>query len=176
MKGLAVVVLLIAIVYAALNILFVKEFIVHKSGAILITGSSTGIGFDAARALAAQGYTVFGTVRKESDFLALEVMTQKMHEKQGRKKVELDGVSCLFSFFFSPPLPPYLPPSFFLSLSLSLPFFLLLFLSFLLLQSQHSLSPSQQQNNALIMYCIDSSIIYPSNIPSIRRQWVANPC
>lgn len=34
---------------------------------ILITGISSGIGYDAARALAGRGYHVFGSVRKEAD-------------------------------------------------------------------------------------------------------------
>lgn len=49
------------------------EFTVHKSGAIVITGASTGIGFDAAAELARMGYDVFATVRSEKDFDALTV-------------------------------------------------------------------------------------------------------
>jgi NAD(P)-dependent dehydrogenase (short-subunit alcohol dehydrogenase family) len=34
---------------------------------VVITGTSSGIGFDAARALVARGYRVFGSVRKQAD-------------------------------------------------------------------------------------------------------------
>lgn len=39
---------------------------------ILITGVSTGIGFDSAQFLITKGYFVFGSVRKESDAQRLE--------------------------------------------------------------------------------------------------------
>ncbi len=35
--------------------------------AVLTTGASTGIGFDASRLLAQKGYRSFGTVRREED-------------------------------------------------------------------------------------------------------------
>lgn len=40
---------------------------VPKSTAVIITGCSTGIGFDAALTLVAEGLTVFATVRKDAD-------------------------------------------------------------------------------------------------------------
>ena len=39
---------------------------------VVVTGASTGIGLDAARELAAQGFQVFGTVRRQEDGAALE--------------------------------------------------------------------------------------------------------
>lgn len=42
-------------------------FPVHKSGAVFITGCSSGIGFDAALTLLSEGYDVFATVRKQKD-------------------------------------------------------------------------------------------------------------
>ena len=48
-----------------------REYPVHTSGGILVTGGSSGIGKHAALALDALGYTVYPTVRKESDVAAL---------------------------------------------------------------------------------------------------------
>jgi NAD(P)-dependent dehydrogenase (short-subunit alcohol dehydrogenase family) len=39
---------------------------------VVVTGASTGIGFDAARELAARGFQAFGTVRRPEDGAALE--------------------------------------------------------------------------------------------------------
>lgn len=63
----------VVVIYSALQSYFQPNFIVHKSGAILLTGASSGIGYDAAKALADKGYTVFGTVRNENDFETLKV-------------------------------------------------------------------------------------------------------
>ena len=63
----------LVVIYSALQSYFQPNFIVHKSGAILLTGASSGIGYDAAKALADRGYTVFGTVRNENDFETLKV-------------------------------------------------------------------------------------------------------
>eukprot|EP00929_Paragymnodinium_shiwhaense_P091548 TRINITY_DN51472_c0_g1_i1.p1 TRINITY_DN51472_c0_g1~~TRINITY_DN51472_c0_g1_i1.p1 ORF type:complete len:328 (-),score=52.60 TRINITY_DN51472_c0_g1_i1:352-1335(-) len=52
--------------YLALNFGQVK-YPVHQTGAIFITGVSTGIGRHAAVHLAEKGYDVFGTVRKQQD-------------------------------------------------------------------------------------------------------------
>lgn len=40
---------------------------VPKNTAVIITGCSTGIGFDAALKLVSEGFTVFATVRKDAD-------------------------------------------------------------------------------------------------------------
>ncbi len=40
---------------------------VHRGGVVLITGASTGIGYDAALELMKEGYYVLAGVRKESD-------------------------------------------------------------------------------------------------------------
>lgn len=48
-----------------------RPFKTHGSGIMLVTGTSSGIGRHSAVALARMGYTVFGTVRKESDAVLL---------------------------------------------------------------------------------------------------------
>eukprot|EP01147_Barroeca_monosierra_P005175 gene5175-7020_t len=61
---------LVAVLALVLYLLFalpVKEYTVHTEGAILVTGTSTGIGRHAAIALAKKGFTVFAAVRKEED-------------------------------------------------------------------------------------------------------------
>jgi NAD(P)-dependent dehydrogenase (short-subunit alcohol dehydrogenase family) len=55
-----------------LDAVFSKEFKVHKTGIIVVTGASTGIGRDAAEYLAGKGYHVFAGVRKQSDFDSIE--------------------------------------------------------------------------------------------------------
>lgn len=44
----------------------------RERGGVVVTGASTGIGGDASRELAANGFRVFGTVRREEDGRALE--------------------------------------------------------------------------------------------------------
>jgi len=48
-----------------------REFTVHHSGVVLITGCSTGIGRDAVFAVAKKNYTVFATVRSNKDIKSL---------------------------------------------------------------------------------------------------------
>lgn len=69
---LAFAAVLLAAVLGGLDFYLQPVFEVHSSGAILITGASTGVGFDVAQELAARGFTVFATVRKEADFPALQ--------------------------------------------------------------------------------------------------------
>lgn len=45
----------------------VPTFVVRSSGAVLVTGASSGIGEHAAKTLAGLGYTVFAGVRKQQD-------------------------------------------------------------------------------------------------------------
>ena len=64
--------LIVAAVAVILYILLVElpapTFVSHENGALLISGASSGIGLDAAVAIAALGpYTVFAGVRKEAD-------------------------------------------------------------------------------------------------------------
>lgn len=57
----------VIVIYFILPHILRPEYIVHKKGIILVTGSSSGIGRDAALALDKLGYTVFGGVRKIVD-------------------------------------------------------------------------------------------------------------
>ena len=64
--------LIVAAVAVVLYVLLVElpapTFVSHESGALLISGASSGIGLDAAVAIAALGpYTVFAGVRKDAD-------------------------------------------------------------------------------------------------------------
>ena len=64
--------LIVAAVAVILYILLVElpapTFVSHENGALLISGASSGIGLDAAVAIAALGpYTVFAGVRKDAD-------------------------------------------------------------------------------------------------------------
>jgi len=51
-----------------------------KSKAVLITGVSTGIGYEAAKACIARGYKVYGSVRKEADALRLRAELGEAYE------------------------------------------------------------------------------------------------
>lgn len=57
---------------AALIALSGRRYPVHSSGAIVVTGASSGIGKHAALALDTAGFTVYAGVRKESDATALK--------------------------------------------------------------------------------------------------------
>ncbi|EGD77262.1 oxidoreductase [Salpingoeca rosetta] len=63
---------ILAVLLYLLFVFPVKYFPVHDSGAILITGTSTGIGRHAAVELAKKGYTVYATVRKQADVDSLK--------------------------------------------------------------------------------------------------------
>ncbi len=70
----AVVILLVMVIaigaaVPALLAFLRPKFVVHKAkhSAVIVTGTSSGIGKDAAVTLVKKGYTVFGTVRKEVD-------------------------------------------------------------------------------------------------------------
>ena len=67
--GLAVVLFLIA--NQLLKLAFRKRYKVSETGAVVLSGASTGIGHHAARHLAARGFTVYATVRKQKDVDAL---------------------------------------------------------------------------------------------------------
>ena len=55
-----------------LHLLLRKEYPVHTSGVIVITGASTGIGRHAAVHLARAGYVVFAGVRSSRDALSIQ--------------------------------------------------------------------------------------------------------
>jgi len=61
----------VALLGVAIDHLTCPTYTVHTSGGIVITGASSGIGRHAALALDDLGFTVFGTVRKESDAVSL---------------------------------------------------------------------------------------------------------
>ncbi|CAJ0636916.1 2696_t:CDS:2 [Entrophospora sp. SA101] len=67
--------------------------------AILITGTSVGIGHDAALTLAKKGYTVFATVRKQKD---LEDLKKKFEESidDGEKSPNKEIIKETKSFIF----------------------------------------------------------------------------
>jgi NADPH:quinone reductase-like Zn-dependent oxidoreductase len=74
MASVTFVAVLVALLAYFVGPIFLRpQFPVHKEGAILITGASTGIGLDAALALNKLGFTVFGTVRNDRDRVNLEV-------------------------------------------------------------------------------------------------------
>mmetsp|Transcript_23248 Transcript_23248/g.39397 ORF Transcript_23248/g.39397 Transcript_23248/m.39397 type:complete len:316 (-) Transcript_23248:1412-2359(-) len=64
------------LVYIALHFGFQKEYTVHKSGIVLVSGASTGIGRHAAERLATEGYKVYCGVRKEKDKESILSMKQ----------------------------------------------------------------------------------------------------
>ncbi len=66
-KTIALVAILLGVGYYLIVELPKPSFVVHTSGALLITGASSGIGLHAAIEIAAKGFTVFAGVRKTSD-------------------------------------------------------------------------------------------------------------
>jgi len=81
-KTFIVLVTLAFIVQLGINYGLRKQYPVHSSGVILITGSSTGIGNHAVFEIAKMNYTVFSTVRSNEDVLAMmeEAKTQKVEK------------------------------------------------------------------------------------------------
>lgn len=64
----AVCVLALAIAFRfGIDFAFQQRFAVHDTGAVVVTGASSGIGEHAASALVAKGFTVFAGVRKQKD-------------------------------------------------------------------------------------------------------------
>lgn len=60
------------------DILFTPTYRVHKTGAVVITGASSGIGLHAALTLDSLGFTVFPGVRKEADAKSLKEMSPSL--------------------------------------------------------------------------------------------------
>lgn len=56
-----------AVLMGALDYWAAPTYPVHQSGAVLITGASTGIGLHAAKGLAEMGYRVYAGVRSQAD-------------------------------------------------------------------------------------------------------------
>lgn len=66
-KAITVTVALIAVYFAVdLPRFVLSGFKVHKEGVVIVTGASTGIGLDAAKALGSRGFTVLAGVRSEA--------------------------------------------------------------------------------------------------------------
>ena len=85
------------------------RYVVHKEGAVLLTGASTGIGKDAALELAKAGYHVFAGVRKEKDGKALvEEGSHRIHpvilDVTSSEQI-LDALKVVESFTISTGLP-----------------------------------------------------------------------
>ena len=88
---------------------FHPRYVVHKEGVVLMTGASTGIGKDAALALADAGYHVFAGVRKEKDGKALvEEGSHRIHpvilDVTSSEQI-LDALKVVESFTISTGLP-----------------------------------------------------------------------
>jgi NAD(P)-dependent dehydrogenase (short-subunit alcohol dehydrogenase family) len=64
----------LALLMMALDFYTCPNFEVHHSGAVIISGASTGIGRHAAEELARRGYHVFAGVRNENDAEEVRIM------------------------------------------------------------------------------------------------------
>jgi NADP-dependent 3-hydroxy acid dehydrogenase YdfG len=74
LKSLAAFPIFILALRSAIHYGLRKEYHVHATGGILITGASSGIGEHAAISLANKGYTVFAGCRKDADVERLNQM------------------------------------------------------------------------------------------------------
>jgi short-subunit dehydrogenase len=80
----AILIGIIAISIGSLNFFLREEFVVHRNGVVLITGTSSGIGRNASFELAELGYVVFCGVRKEKD---IESLNKEAKEKGVTKNI-----------------------------------------------------------------------------------------
>lgn len=71
MTGIVSYALVLAVVFLAYFFSDYRSYPVHRSGGILVTGASSGIGRHAAISLAKDGYLTFAGVRKDSDFQSI---------------------------------------------------------------------------------------------------------
>ncbi|CAM9274186.1 unnamed protein product [Ectocarpus fasciculatus] len=80
LSSLALAACILAALRKIIQIALRERFPVHRRGAVVITGASSGIGRHAAEHLAARGYTVFAGVRKVRDAAAIKASgTRGMH-------------------------------------------------------------------------------------------------
>jgi len=70
-----------------------RQYIVHPTGVIFITGASTGIGNHAVFELAKLNYTVFCSVRKASDVSHMNSQAQKLNLQNYVKPIIMDVVN-----------------------------------------------------------------------------------
>jgi len=70
-----------------------RQYPVHPTGVIFITGTSSGIGNHAVFELAKLNYTVFCSVRKESDVKELNSQAQKLNLQNYVKPIIMDVVN-----------------------------------------------------------------------------------
>lgn len=85
---LGTVIMCIAVLFQYLS---QKNFSVHYTGGVLVTGASSGIGRHAALRLAGEGYTVFAGVRKDSDVESLKTAVFDTSNNGEMVPVKLDG-------------------------------------------------------------------------------------
>ena len=81
------VLLVYSVFYYFANIYLAIEYVVHKEGAVFITGTSTGIGNHAAISLAKAGYDVFATVRKQDE--AKNLLEPLSKEEEAKKRMHV---------------------------------------------------------------------------------------
>ena len=78
--------LVYSVFYYFVNIYLAVEYVVHKQGAIFITGTSTGIGNHAAISFVNEGYDVFATIRKLEE---AKNLLEPLKEEEAKKRMQV---------------------------------------------------------------------------------------